>query len=133
MANRKTGLFREVNENMKDVLRGLEVEEAAEFFCECPLRECSRRITLTRVEYDAVRRTGWFLASPDCRRWPRELLRTESYVVVKDFGPWLESVTGARPESSPAEPAADPESSPESAPMRRRGSRATSRPVGVGR
>ena len=133
MAKRKTGLLREVNENMKDVLGQLEAEEPAEFFCECPLRDCSRRVSLTRAEYDAVRRTGWFLASPDCRRWPRELLRTECYVVVEDFGARLESVTEPRPESSPSEPAADPESSPGSSPTRRRGSRATARPAGVRR
>lgn len=132
MTDRKTGLFREVNENMKDVLRRLQAEEPADYFCECPLQDCSRRVTLTRAEYEGVRRSGGFLASPDCRRWPRELLRTERYVIVRDFGARLERVTEARPEPSPGEATEDRESSPEPAQTARPRFRATARPVGVG-
>jgi hypothetical protein len=124
MANRKPVLFREVNENMKDVLCRLQAEEPTDYLCECPLQGCSERVTLMRAEYDVVRRIGGFLVAPDCRRWPRELLRTQRYVVVRDFGPWVELVT----EASRAEPAVDRESSP----TRRLSCRATARPAGVG-
>ena len=124
MANRKPVLFREVNENIKDVLRRLQAEEPADYLCECPLEDCSRRISLTREEYDVVRRSGGFLVAPDCRCWPRELLRTERYVIVRDFSARLEQVT----EASGAEFAVDRESSR----TRRRSSRAAAWPAGPG-
>jgi hypothetical protein len=101
MDHRKTALFREVNDSMNTLLLQFHAEEQADFFCECPLRECARRVALTRTEYDGVRRSGGFLVSPDCRRWSRELLRTPRYVVVEDFRVRLEPVTEASQESSP--------------------------------
>lgn len=102
MDHRKTALFREVNDSMNTLLLQFHAEEQADFFCECPLRECARRVALTRTEYDGVRRSGGFLVSPDCRRWSRELLRTPRYVVVEDFRVRLEPVTEASQESSPS-------------------------------
>jgi hypothetical protein len=108
MARRKTALFKEVNESMNQLLIQFHAEEQAAFFCECPMRDCVRRVALTQREYDGVRRTGGFLVSPDCRRWPRVLLRTPRYVVVKDFRVALEGVPGERPEPSRLEEPADP-------------------------
>jgi hypothetical protein len=117
MDHRKTALFREVNDSMTELLLQFEAEEEASFFCECPLRDCSRRVPLTRSEYEGIRRTGGFLVSPDCRRWPRVMLRTTRYVVVKDFRARLVPVReGAGSELSPSGPAADPGSSPAAAP-----------------
>jgi hypothetical protein len=124
MDQRKTALFREVNDSMNELLLQFEAEEQADFFCECPLRDCARRVPLTRTEYDGVRGTGGFLVSPDCRHWPRVMLRTTRYVVVSDFRR-LAPVTEAAPapshsapshsapsQSEPTQPKPDPASSP---------------------
>jgi hypothetical protein len=107
MHQRETTLLREVNESMNDLLVQFHAEEPAEFFCECPVRDCMRRVTLTRREYEGLRRTGGFLASPDCLPWPRVLLRTPRYLVVEDFARGLAAVTEARAGASPLGPAAD--------------------------
>jgi hypothetical protein len=120
MGDRKTALFREVNESMNQLLFQFGADEQADFFCECPLRECTRRVSMTRIEYDGVRRTGGFLVSPFCRRWPGVVLRTERYAVVADFRTRLGAVTEST-EPSPSEPgrgegAGGPGSSPTAAP-----------------
>jgi hypothetical protein len=112
MDHRKTALFREVNDSMNTLLLQFHAEEQADFFCECPLRECARRVALTRSEYEGVRRSGGFLVSPDCRRWSHEVLRTPRYVVVEDFRTRLEPVREASPEPSPSEPSPSPSPSP---------------------
>jgi hypothetical protein len=91
---RKTALFKEVNDSMNELLLQFGAEDEADFFCECPERDCARRVPLTRWEYEGIRRTGGFLVSPECTRWPRVLMRTQRYIVVKDFRP-LDSVTEA--------------------------------------
>ena len=82
---RKTALFKEVNDSMNELLLQFRAEDEAEFFCECPARDCARRVPLTRWEYEGIRRTGGFLVSPDCRPWKRVLMRTSRYVIVRDF------------------------------------------------
>jgi hypothetical protein len=84
---RKSALFKEVNDSMNELLLQFGAEDEAEFFCECPARDCARRVPLTRWEYEGIRRTDGFLVSPYCRPWPRVLMRTKRYVVVKDFRP----------------------------------------------
>lgn len=108
MRQRETTLLREVNESMNDLLVQFQVEEPAEFFCECPVRDCMRRVTLTRREYEGARRTGGFLASPECLPWPRVLLRTPRYLVVEDFVRGLMAVREARREASPLGQLPDP-------------------------
>jgi hypothetical protein len=108
---RKTALFKEVNDSMNELLLQFGSEDEADFFCECPERDCARRVPLTRWEYEGIRRTGGFLVSPDCTRWPRVLMRTQRYIVVRDFRP-LDSVKEATPAASPSEPSADPGHSP---------------------
>jgi hypothetical protein len=132
MDRKKTALFREVNDSMNELLIQFAAEERADFFCECPSRDCARRVALTRREYEAIRGSGGFLVSPDCRPWARPLLRTSRYVVVADFRARLEPVKDAleplrdaeasesersprgpsRTEPSPTEPTADPGSAP---------------------
>jgi hypothetical protein len=109
MVQRKTALFKEVNESMNQLLIEYRAEEQAAFFCECPVRDCTRRVALTQREYEGVRRTGGFLVSPDCRRWSGVLLRTSRYVVVKDFRVVLERVPERRREPSRSEEPAAPE------------------------
>jgi hypothetical protein len=136
MDQKKTALFREVNDSMNELLLQFGAEDRADFFCECPMRDCARRVPLTRREYEAIRGSGGFLVSPECRQWARALLRTSRYVVVADFRPRLEPVgdalepvTDAEPsrtepsrteqsatEQSPTEPTADPGSSPTATP-----------------
>ncbi|MCW2976217.1 MAG: hypothetical protein JWM06_1498 [Actinomycetia bacterium] len=112
MYQSETTLFREVNQSMNDLLVQFKAEEPAEFFCECPVRDCMRRVSLTRSEYGWVRRTGGFLVSPECLPWPHVLLRSSRYVVVEDFGRDSRPVTEAGREGSPWEPAgAGPERS----------------------
>ncbi len=112
---RKTALFKEVNDSMNKLLLQFGAEDEADFFCECPARDCARRVPLTRWEYEGIRRTGGFLVSPECTRWPRVLMRTQRYLVVRDFRP-LESVKEATPAASPSEPSADPGQSPTAPP-----------------
>jgi hypothetical protein len=112
---RKTALFKEVNDSMNKLLLQFGTEDEADFFCECPARDCARRIPLTRWEYEGVRRTGGFLVSLECTHWPRVLMRTARYIVVKDFRP-LEAVRGARPATSPTGPSRDPGHSPSAPP-----------------
>lgn len=112
---RKTALFKEVNDSMNELLLQFGAEDEADFFCECPARECARRVPLTRWEYEGIRRTGGFLVSPECTRWPRVLMRTQRYIVVRDFRP-LESVREAARATSPSEPSGDPGRSPAAPP-----------------
>jgi hypothetical protein len=112
MDDRKTALFREVNESMIELLLQFGADEEASFFCECPVRDCARRVPLTRIEYEGIRRGGGFLVSPDCRQWARVVLRTERYVVVEDFRPRLTSVTEASAVSPSAAPGAGQARSP---------------------
>jgi len=117
MVNRKTPLFRVVNETMNGVLIQFDADEPAEFFCECPLRDCQRRVLLTRREYELVRATGGFLVSPECRHWANVLVQTPSYVAVRDFRARLERVPeparhSSPPRRQPREPAPTPAARP---------------------
>jgi hypothetical protein len=48
-------LFREVNERIVRLLDAS--QEAVEFLCECPSRDCVATVRLTLDEYEAVRRS----------------------------------------------------------------------------
>lgn len=103
---RKTALFKEVNDSMNELLLQFGAEDEADFFCECPTRDCARRVPLTRWEYEGIRRTGGFLVSPECTRWPRVLMSTPRYIVVKDFRP-VAPVTEATSAPSPSGPSGE--------------------------
>ena len=116
---RKTALFKEVNDSMNELLLQFGAEDEADFFCECPERDCARRVALTRWEYEGIRRTGGFLVSPDCTRWPRVLMRTPRYIVVRDFRPLdsvKEATSAVSPGGSPPGPSAGPGHSPSAPP-----------------
>jgi hypothetical protein len=52
---RNETLFREVNERIKQVNVALATAEATDFLCECGDESCTLPISLTMVEYEAVR------------------------------------------------------------------------------
>lgn len=103
-----TALLNEARKSMNPISSRLRAEEQAAFFCECPIRDCVRRVALTQREYEGVRRTGGFLVSPDCRCWSGVLLRTSRYVVVTDFRAVLELVPEGKPEPSRSAEPGDP-------------------------
>ena len=49
-------LFRDVNERIKDINRGMGVGEEADFICECGNEDCTLPVTLTMSEYEDVRK-----------------------------------------------------------------------------
>lgn len=128
---RITALYREVNCSMTQLLHDYGAYEAAEFFCECPQRDCARRVALTRVEYERIRAAGGFLVSAECERWPGEVRRTARYAVVMEFRPRrLQAVPSPSPRapsrpapsrpapsrSAPSSPGSSPQASSEPAP-----------------
>jgi hypothetical protein len=52
---RNETLFREVNERIKQVNVALATVEATDFLCECGDESCTKPISLTMAEYEAVR------------------------------------------------------------------------------
>jgi hypothetical protein len=49
-------LFREVNERIKDINEGAApADERSDFLCECGDQECTKAISLSVAEYEAVR------------------------------------------------------------------------------
>ncbi len=56
---RNESLFRELNERINEVAGTLGADEHPyEFVCECSDPHCTKRLTLSRVEYDHVRGDG---------------------------------------------------------------------------
>jgi hypothetical protein len=53
--SRNETLFREVNERIEQLQRGAEVERRFDFLCECGDEDCIEGISLTLLEYEAVR------------------------------------------------------------------------------
>jgi hypothetical protein len=61
-----TSLFRRINDEIRALgafERGLELH----FVCECGDAECLEPVPLTEKAYDAARRRGQTLRSPNCR------------------------------------------------------------------
>ena len=52
---RNQALFREVNERIEQLPKGLDPKGYDRFFCECGNPECTQQIALTRAEYQRVR------------------------------------------------------------------------------
>ena len=52
---RRSVLFREVNERIREVSARWETPGTAGFVCECQHAECSERLDVTVDEYDALR------------------------------------------------------------------------------
>jgi hypothetical protein len=67
---RKTWLFREVNERIDDLLQHFDAPERAHFLCECPSWRCTRRVELTREEFEAIWSRDELVLAADCRAEP---------------------------------------------------------------
>lgn len=52
---RKSTLFREVNERVREVSAQWDARTSVGFFCECSDTTCSELLDLTLVEYEAIR------------------------------------------------------------------------------
>ena len=52
---RNESLFRQVNERIEEINRASGSEDEAEFICECGDASCTRPITMSLAEYEAVR------------------------------------------------------------------------------
>jgi hypothetical protein len=57
-ATRKAMLFREVNERIAELLARAWPSAPGDFLCECGDESCTRRVTLTLPEYEAIARGG---------------------------------------------------------------------------
>jgi len=53
--SRNEVLFREVNEQIEDLQSGEGVEGRFDFLCECADKDCVETVSLTLLEYEAVR------------------------------------------------------------------------------
>lgn len=65
-SRQRSRLFREVNDRIYDLLESVDSELPGEFLCECG-RDCDRRVVLVPCEFAAVRESGEFVRSPECR------------------------------------------------------------------
>ena len=86
-ANRKTILFRQVNDTIEELLHRFGAEDDASFFCECPAAACARRLALTPAQYEAIRRGGGFVVAHECAERGEVVEARDSYVVVSCFRP----------------------------------------------
>jgi hypothetical protein len=84
-ANRKTILFRQVNDTIDELLHRFGAEDDASFFCECPAATCARRLALTPAQYDGIRRRGGFVVAHECAERGEILEARDAYVVVSSF------------------------------------------------
>jgi hypothetical protein len=89
----KQSVFREVNERVVEVHRAMDATEAPgamlEVFCECGRAHCTKRVELTRTEYERVRVDGthFVLAhGHETALVEHVIARTERYVVVENEG-----------------------------------------------
>lgn len=55
---RKSTLFREVNERVREISAQWDATTSVGFFCECSDTSCSELLDLTLVEYEAIRATS---------------------------------------------------------------------------
>lgn len=65
--NRRSELFREVNDRIYELLSSAEPDLPGEFFCECG-EECGRRVELSAVAFAASRRAHRAVRSGECGR-----------------------------------------------------------------
>jgi hypothetical protein len=83
---RKSSLYRAVNERIREISADWDVAQAAGFFCECADARCSELLSLTVVDYEAIRAMGdCFVVlgghePPDC---DRILARNNGHVILR--------------------------------------------------
>ena len=91
-AARNQALFRNVNERVEGLSRSFTLPtERVEFVCECVDMRCREQISMTRGEYEAVRRMPRrFAVKPDARHVVLEVERVveakDDYWVVEKVG-----------------------------------------------
>jgi hypothetical protein len=68
-AGRRSRLFREVNERIYDLLELGDSDLPGEFLCECG-QDCGHRVLLVPAAFAALRDSGRFVRSEDCREAP---------------------------------------------------------------
>jgi hypothetical protein len=87
---RNEALFREVNERIEAISTTVPPEEKlVEFLCECDNKDCAKKISATRAEYEAVRAIGThFIVTPGHEDPDVEhvALRNERFLVVEKEG-----------------------------------------------
>lgn len=88
---RNQALFRDVNERIEEITDrdGYPRLEPRDFLCECANTECKATISLTRDEYEEIRRipTRFPIArGHDDAEIERVVEETDRYVVVEKFG-----------------------------------------------
>ncbi|MGH3007519.1 MAG: hypothetical protein ACRDOS_16725 [Gaiellaceae bacterium] len=83
-------LFREVNERIKEVNEPLAPEEPSDYLCECGSQDCTDPMSLTRSEYEEVRKEATHFAVvpghvvPDVEH---VLVRNDRFAVVEKSSP----------------------------------------------
>jgi hypothetical protein len=85
-ANRRSELFREVNDRIYELLASTDPDLPGEFLCECG-EDCGRRVELLPAEFEALRTRGRAVRSNDCGRGG--LLRRRRREVVSGGVPVL--------------------------------------------
>ena len=90
-AGRNQALFREVNERVKaiDEEHAIPTDVPWEFLCECADTDCTKRISLTPAEYEAVRRVPTHFSVATGHEWPdveRVVEHRGRFVVVEKVG-----------------------------------------------
>ena len=70
-AARKSMLFREVNERIAELLARAWQTAPGDFLCECGREACTRRVTLTLPEYEAIGREGGAVRTAECAGSPK--------------------------------------------------------------
>lgn len=81
-------LFRRVNERIEEINEALDGDSESDFLCECGDDECTTPVSLTRAEYEDVRRdpTHFLIAhGHDVIDVEKVIRETDRYAVVKKF------------------------------------------------
>lgn len=87
---RNESLFREVNEQIKQVNDELDARAETDFLCECGDAGCTEPVSLTLVEYEEVRRDPTHFAIRPGHSDPsveKVLARNERFAVVRKTEP----------------------------------------------
>jgi hypothetical protein len=82
-------LFREVNERVAELHRGVESGPDPEWVCECGDETCFDKVALPLADYQEIRaRNDWFLVKPGHEKVDveRVVRREERYLVVEKYG-----------------------------------------------
>ena len=85
---RLQSLFREVNERIDELAEVVDIQGLI-ILCECGLPDCAERVTVSRDEYERIRRIPTHFAVLDGHQLPaveRVVERRDGFIVVEKFG-----------------------------------------------